>query len=249
MGSDPSAQGSRLGGCASACLRRSATRAGSSRTSASTSMPAASIVLRSTVQQLAAVQRRRGQVCVHVAAHAAQRSTEVRRACSSPTQPPPAPPESRGLVAHDARRPHRAPLWSSAAAHAATHTAAADALGLGPAGWWAGPAAPAAGIGSWVEDGRAGGVGAECGLPSPGTDPPRCRVPPLDARHHPVPGQRCPSRRQPNLGRADAVRSRHVGLIGRKGCPRHPWLPYPSSRWSSDGPFGAGFGRSSGAGV
>ena len=48
MGSGPSAQGSRLGGCASACLRRSATRAGSSRTSAPTSMPAASIVLRST---------------------------------------------------------------------------------------------------------------------------------------------------------------------------------------------------------
>ena len=44
------------------------------------------------VQQRAAVQLRRGQVCVHVAAHAAQRSTQVRRACSIPTQPPPAPP-------------------------------------------------------------------------------------------------------------------------------------------------------------
>ena len=38
-------------------------------------------------------------------------------------------------AAHDARRPHRAPLVELGAVLAATHTATADALGVGPAGW------------------------------------------------------------------------------------------------------------------
>jgi hypothetical protein len=44
-------------------------------------------------------------------------------------------PESRGFVAHDARRPHRAPAVELGAVLAATHTAAADVLDLGQAGW------------------------------------------------------------------------------------------------------------------
>ncbi len=47
------------------------------------------------------------------------------------------------------------------------------------------------------------------------------------------------------LGAEPAV---HVGLTGRKGCPRHPWLPHPRSRWSSDGPVRAGFLDQAGSG-
>ena len=39
-------------------------------------------------------------------------------------------------------------------------------------------------------------------------------------------------------------RVRHADHVPRRPCAT-PWLPYPSSRWSSHGPFGAGFAGSS----
>jgi hypothetical protein len=117
LGSDPSAQGSRLNGCASACRRRSATRAGRSRTSAATSMPAASIVLRSTSssslwsnpdpdKSVSMSLLMQPSVPRRCAARARFRHSRHRRRRQARVP--------RANLRHDARRPHRAPPSSSA---------------------------------------------------------------------------------------------------------------------------------------